>query len=178
MFSPDGKVIQEYLGKDYSNLHDMEIREEDGVEYIYGARNANAEGIKFNTRDGKIVLRLKFPEQSGLKIRKFSPTAITVTANGDIYLSKGYGSNHIFKYDKNGKYLSHFGEKGNGLKQFNEYIIDNQFRYDRLMTMFFCDQNIKQMIKNDKYSLMPQLVLAYESYALILIYCTRKMKLL
>ena len=119
VFSPDGKVIQEYLGKDYSRMHDMEIRAEGDAEYIYAARNANAEGIKFNTRDGKIVLRLGFPKESGLKPVKMSPTAITVAPNGDIFLSNGYASNHIFKYDKNGKYLLHFGEKGNGLKQFN-----------------------------------------------------------
>ncbi len=28
VFSPDGKVINSYLGKDYSNIHDMEIRQE------------------------------------------------------------------------------------------------------------------------------------------------------
>src|SRR5688572_30914814 len=50
VFDPDGKVVQEYLGDKYSNIHDMEIREEDGGEFIYGARNANAEGIKFNAQ--------------------------------------------------------------------------------------------------------------------------------
>ena len=119
VFSPDGKVIQSYVGKDYSNIHDMEIRDEQDGEFIYGARNADAEGIKFNARSGEIVLKLKYPEESGLGKIRFSPTAITVLDNGDIYLSNGYASNHIFKYDRNGKYLMHFGEKGNGMKQFN-----------------------------------------------------------
>src|SRR6187455_1717588 len=39
VFSPDGKVIQEYLGEKYSNIHDMKIREEGDSEFIYGARN-------------------------------------------------------------------------------------------------------------------------------------------
>ena len=30
VFSPDGKVIKEYLGDKYSNIHDMKIREEGG----------------------------------------------------------------------------------------------------------------------------------------------------
>jgi len=55
VFSPEGKVVQSYLGNDYSNIHDMEIRDEAGTEFIYGARNANAEGIKFNARSGEIV---------------------------------------------------------------------------------------------------------------------------
>ena len=65
VFSPDGKVIQAYLGDKYSNIHDMEIRDEGDGEFIYGARNNNAEGIKFNAQTGEIVLKLPFPEGIG-----------------------------------------------------------------------------------------------------------------
>ena len=141
VFSPDGKVIHSYLDADFTNLHDMEIREEDGEEYIYGARNNDAEGIKFNVRDGKIVLRLGFPEESGLSLAKFSPTAITVAPNGDIFLSDGYASNHIFRFDQDGKYLSHFGTKGNGLHEFNTahgMTLDTRYEPPRLL---ICDRN-------------------------------------
>src|SRR3954470_8973889 len=110
VFSPDGKVVRSFLGSKYSNIHDLKIREEEGTEYVYGARNQNAEGIKFDAQSGEVVLHLPFPEESGLKLKKFNPTAITVAANGDIYLSDGYASNHIFKFDKTGKYLMQFGQ--------------------------------------------------------------------
>lgn len=141
VFSPDGKLIHNYLGKDYSNIHDMEIRDEQEGEFIYGARNNDAEGIKFSIRSGEIVLRLKLPEEAGLGSIKFNPTAITVADNGDIYLSNGYASNHIFKYDKLGKYLMHFGEKGNGMKQFNTahgMTLDTRYEPHRLL---ICDRN-------------------------------------
>ena len=141
VFSPDGKVIQEYVGDKYSRLHDMEIRSEGDAEFIYGARNANAEGIKFDAHSGEIVLKLPYPEESGLKLTNFKPTAITVSANGDIYLSDGYASNHIFKFDKNGKYLMHFGTKGNELKQFNTahgMTLDTRYDPPRLLV---CDRN-------------------------------------
>lgn len=141
VFSPDGKVIQEYLGKDYSNMHDMEIQQEEGGEFIYAARNANAEGIKFNAHSGKIVLKLPFPKESGLKLKNFKPTAITVAPNGDIFLSDGYASNHVFKFDKSGKYLMHFGTKGNALKQFNTahgMTLDTRYDPPRLLV---CDRN-------------------------------------
>ena len=141
VFSEDGKVVQEYIGEKYSNIHDMEIRQEEGDEFIYGARNANAEGIKFNAHTGEIVLNLPFPETSGLNLKRFSPTAITVAPNGDIFLSDGYASNHIFKFDKSGKYLMHFGEKGNGLKQFNTahgMTLDTRYDPPRLLV---CDRN-------------------------------------
>ncbi len=141
VFSPDGKVIRRFVGDEYSKIHDIEIRQEADGEFIYGARNAAAEGLKFNAETGAIVLKLPFPEASGLKLTKFSPTAITVAANGDIYLSDGYASNHIFKFDKTGKYLSHFGVKGNDLKQFNTahgMTLDTRYEPNRLL---ICDRN-------------------------------------
>ena len=140
VFSPDGKVVQSYIGDDYSMMHDMEIRDEDGTEFIYAARNNNAEGMKFSAASGEIILKLPLPKESGLAV-KFNPTAITVAPNGDIFVSNGYASNHIIRYDKNGKYLSHFGEKGNGMKQFNTahgMTLDTRYDPPRLL---ICDRN-------------------------------------
>ncbi len=141
VFSPEGAVIHSYLGKDYSNIHDMEIRKEGDTEYIYGARNSDAEGIKFNIASGEIVLKLKLPPEAGLGDVKFNPTAITVAPDGAIYLSNGYATNHIFKYDPSGKYLMHFGTKGNELKEFNTahgMTLDTRYSPPRLL---ICDRN-------------------------------------
>ena len=140
VFSPDGKVIQEYLGDDYTMLHDVEIRKEGDAEFIYGARNTAGEGIKFNAHSGAVVLRLD-PKAAGLDYGRYSPTAVTVAPNGDIYLSDGYASNHIFVYDKNGEFKFHFGEKGNGLEQFNTahgMTLDTRYDPPRLLV---CDRN-------------------------------------
>jgi hypothetical protein len=141
VFSPDGKVVRRFVGDEYSNIHDMEIRDEADGEFIYGARNANAEGIKFSAETGDIVLKLPFPKESGLDLQKFNPTAITVAPNGDIILSDGYASNYIFKFDKTGKYLMHFGSKGNDMKQFNTahgMTLDTRYSPPRLL---ICDRN-------------------------------------
>ncbi len=141
VFSREGAVIHSHLGDKYSNIHDMEIRKEGDTEYIYGARNANAEGIKFHAKTGEIVLKLPFPEESELGLKAFNPTAITVAQNGDIYLSNGYASNHIFKFDKSGKYVMHFGQQGNGMKQFNTahgMTLDTRYQPNRLL---ICDRN-------------------------------------
>ncbi len=141
VFSPDGEVVRRFVGDDYSNIHDMEIRDEEDGEFIYGARNVDAEGIKFHAETGDIVLKLPFPIESGLNLKKFSPTAITVAPNGDIILSDGYASNHIFKFDETGKYLMHFGTKGNDLKQFNTahgMTLDTRYDPPRLL---ICDRN-------------------------------------
>jgi hypothetical protein len=141
VFSPDGKVIRKFLGDKYSDIHDMKMREELDAEFIYGARNANAEGIKFNAQSGDIVLKFPFPEASGLKLKKFSPTAMTVAPSGEIFLADGYASDHVFKFDKTGTYLMHFGTKGNGLKEFNTahgMTLDTRYDPPRLL---ICDRN-------------------------------------
>jgi hypothetical protein len=119
----------------------MKIREEGDAEFIYGARNANAEAIKFNAASGEIVLKLPFPKESGLTQAAFNPTAVAVAANGDIFVADGYASDHIFKFDKTGKYLMHFGEKGNELRQFNTahgMVLDTRYEPNRLL---ICDRN-------------------------------------
>jgi hypothetical protein len=98
-------------------------------------------------------MKLPFPEESGLKLKNFSPTAITVAPNGDIFLSDGYASNHIFKFDKTGKYLMHFGQKGNGLKQFmtaHGMTLDTRYDPPRLL---ICDRNHKPKGRLLHYSL-------------------------
>ena len=141
VFSPDGKLIRRFVGPEYTQTHDIEIREEADGEYIYGARNVAGEGIKLNAETGAVVMKLPFPAESGLKLTRLSPTAITVAPNGDIFLSDGYASNHIFKFDKTGKYLMHFGSKGNDLKQFNTahgMTLDTRYSPARLL---ICDRN-------------------------------------
>jgi hypothetical protein len=141
VFSPDGNVIRTFVTAPYKEIHDMKIRDEAGTEFIYAARNNGAEGIKFNADTGEIVLKLPFPKESGLKPKAFHPTAIDVAPNGDIFLSDGYASDHIFKFDKAGKYLKYFGSKGNDLKQFHTahgLVLDTRFNPPRLLV---CDRN-------------------------------------
>ncbi len=158
VFSPEGKVLRSFLGDKYSDFHDLKVREEADGEFIYGARNNNAEGVKFNAYTGDIALKLTFPEESGLKLTKFNPTAITVAPNGDIFLSDGYASDHIFKFDKTGKYLMHFGTKGNGLKEFNTahgMTLDTRYSPPRLL---ICDRNHQPRGRLLHYSLDGQFI--------------------
>lgn len=152
-FSPEGKVVRHYVGPEYANIHDMEIRVEGDDEFIYGARNNNAEGIKFSIDTGDIVLKLPYPKESELNLKRFNPTAITVLPNGDIFLANGYASNHIFRFDKTGKYLSHFGESGDGLKQFHTchgMTLDTRYDPPRLL---ICDRNHQPKGRLVHYSL-------------------------
>jgi hypothetical protein len=143
VFTPEGQLIRRHLGGDYTGLHDMKLRTEEGRDFIYGARNAAGEGIKIDAETGAVVLKLGIPSEAecGIKIAKWAPTAITVAPNGEIYLADGYASNQIFRFGPDGKYRARFGTKGNGLEEFNTahgMTLDTRYDPPRLL---ICDRN-------------------------------------
>ncbi|NBV45579.1 MAG: 6-bladed beta-propeller [Planctomycetia bacterium] len=140
-FSPDGQVVRRFLGDAWSNIHDLKIRAEGDTEYLYGARNVAGEGIKVHASTGYVVLTIGLPTAAGLDLKKWAPTAITVAPDGTIFVADGYASNHIFVFDRAGKYLRHFGVAGNGLQEFNTahgMTLDTRYDPPRLLV---CDRN-------------------------------------
>ena len=47
------------------------------------------------------------------------PTDVAFAANGDVYISDGYGNSRVVKYNKHGDYLTEWGKKGIGQGEFN-----------------------------------------------------------
>ena len=117
VFSAAGK-FQRAVGP--SHIHALEIREENGVEYIYAARPSQHEVIKLKL-DGERVWAINYPEESGLykDAGKFNPCAVTVAPDGSIYIADGYGANYVLKYDKDRKFVKAFGGPGKDEGKFN-----------------------------------------------------------
>lgn len=110
VFSPGGKFLRT-VGP--TRIHGLEIREENGVEYIYGARPADHEVIKLRL-DGEQLWAIHFPPEAGIyKDEKgFNPCAVTVGPDGSIFIADGYGANYVLKYDKDRKFVKAFGGPG------------------------------------------------------------------
>src|SRR6185369_15925343 len=91
----------------------MQIREEGGTEFIYGARAGEHEVVKLGL-DGKVEWTIKAPMESGLyKDEKgFNPCAVTVGPDEAIWVADGYGSNFLLKFDKDRKFVAKFGGPG------------------------------------------------------------------
>jgi DNA-binding beta-propeller fold protein YncE len=59
------------------------------------------------------------------------PTDIAFAANGDFYVSDGYGNSRVVKFNKDGKFLTAWGKKGAGEGEFNlphSVAVDKQGR--------------------------------------------------
>lgn len=112
VFSPQGKFLR---GTGPTRIHGLEIRDEDGTEYIYGARPLEHEVIKIKLT-GETVWSIGFPKDVPFYTEKeskaFQPCAVTVAPDGSIFIADGYGSNFILKYDRQRKFVKIFGGEG------------------------------------------------------------------
>ena len=139
VFSPDGKFLRA-VGP--TRIHALEVREENGVEYLYCARPADHEVVKLRL-DGGQEWALQFPEEAGIykDANGFNPCAVTVAPDGSIFVADGYGSNFVLKFDKNRKFVKAFGGPGEEEGKFKTcHGIGLDTRQDRPL-LLVCNRN-------------------------------------
>ena len=117
VFSPKGKFLRAFGP---TRVHGLELRKEKGVEYIYGARPADHEVLKLKL-DGEKVWSIEYPKEAGIykNADEFKPCALTVAADGSIFIADGYGKNYVLKFDKDRKFVKAFGGSGAEEGKFN-----------------------------------------------------------
>ena len=87
------------------------------IEYLWMADNTTGKVVK-TTLEGELVMSIEKPDIEVYREGKYSPTGVAVYeerdgGNGDVYVTDGYGSNHVHRYDKDGEYISSInGEEG------------------------------------------------------------------
>jgi hypothetical protein len=118
VFDEKGKFVKSW-GKEFKGgAHGLHIRKEGSTEYLYLCDTVRGLVVK-TSLDGEEVFTLGYPSEADVyrpnsdgSKKKYSPTNLAITPNGDIYVGDGYGSSYINVYDKNGKYLKSFGGLG------------------------------------------------------------------
>jgi hypothetical protein len=125
VFEPSGKfvrsMIPEHMDKDRAFGHGIDIRMEDGTEYLYLAPNHPTLGFAKFTTDGELVWSKTRPKecaQYDSPKARFVPTNTCFAPDGGFYLGDGYGSNLIHRYDADANYVASFGGKGTEPGQF------------------------------------------------------------
>ena len=145
VFAPDGKFLRNVNGAP-SDFHGFVIHKEAGGEFIYGATLRGQTIVKM-TLDGNIVMTIgsaSIPDQYKVRNARSNQLALLLTGldvapNGDIYVTDGYASDYIHRFDKSGKYLASFGGKQApyGFNTLHKLAIDTRFQPARIIA---CDR--------------------------------------
>jgi hypothetical protein len=158
VYAPDGRFLRNIPGAP-PDLHGFVIHRDAGTEYLYGARLAAGPSLADQTRaglDGQVVVKMtldgtiamtipasRIPEQFKNKSADGQSymrlTGMTVAPNGDLYVTDGYASDYIHRFDRNGRYLASFGGKQApyGFRTLHKLTIDTRFQPARLLA---CDR--------------------------------------
>ncbi|ADE53638.1 c-type cytochrome domain-containing protein [Coraliomargarita akajimensis] len=110
VFNSQGTYLRS-LKNNMTGVHSLMIREEDGVEYIYGAHYWGQAIIKLDL-EGNVVQQIKHSDEHAIPGTLKGLTGVTVGPDGRIYAVVGYGSNHMHIFSPEGELLKTVGSKG------------------------------------------------------------------
>ena len=113
VFDPDGKCVRSF-GEEYAGGgHGIDIREEDGTEYLYLSDTYNRQAVKCDTQ-GEWLWKKRYPREAETydELTQFRPTNISFHPNGGFYVGDGYGSSYLHEYDKDANWVRTWGGKG------------------------------------------------------------------
>ena len=131
-FDPEGKFVNSMAGfhtaknrdSSVSSGHGIDIRQEDGEEFIYlAAANTKMSFAKMSL-SGEVVWKRNKDEIfehagfTGRKDLRFRPTNTSFRPDGGYYLGDGYGSNYLYEYNAQNEFVRAIGGAGSADGQF------------------------------------------------------------
>jgi sugar lactone lactonase YvrE len=135
VFSPDGRYLRS-LARAPADLHGFVIRDAGDGEHLYGVSLRGQKFVKM-TLAGEVVLEIardaipreywtanRFSTELGVLL-----SGMDVAPNGDLYVTDGYSSDYVHRFDRNGRYLATFGGKAApyGFNILHKIAIDTRF---------------------------------------------------
>ena len=141
VFSDDGEYLRS-LANAPADLHGFVIRDVGDGEHLYGVSLRGQKFVKM-TLDGEIVLEIsrdaipreywtenRFSTELGVLL-----SGMDVAPNGDLYVTDGYSSDYVHRFDRAGKYLETFGGKAEpyGFNILHKIAIDTRFQPLRII---------------------------------------------
>lgn len=149
VFQPDGSFSRVVTNAPH-DFHGFVIRKQADGEFIYGVRLEGAMIVKM-TLDGQVQMEIpasRIPDEfkkqkDGKSIVRF--TGMDVAPNGDLFVTDGYASDNIHRFDKTGKYLASFGGKKApyNFKTLHKLAIDTRFEPTRIIA---CDRANRRVV--------------------------------
>ncbi|MGB0775518.1 MAG: 6-bladed beta-propeller [Akkermansiaceae bacterium] len=153
VFKPDGTFVKA-MAPECQGIHGMNIVTEGDKQFIYAAQlkpskeTKKPRAVKLDL-DGNIVLQIPNKNTGEIPGGLRGLTSIATAPDGSIFVSMGYGSNLVHKFDQTGKRLMTFGGRGGAMDKFNTphgLAIDTRFGAPRLLV---CDRAKNRLVHFD-----------------------------
>jgi len=157
-FDPAGEYVHSFGSFLQGGGHGLEIRNEDGTDFLYVTGYLSKRTFAKLTTQGEIVWQQSAPMESGAYAAdelertekiwardRFHPTNFAFLDDGGFLLADGYGTHMIHRYDKEAKYQSSIGGTGKKPGQFNlphGLCIDRRGSQERVIV---CDRSHNQL---------------------------------
>lgn len=132
VFDDKGRFVRAFGNQFQGGGHGLEVRTEGKEQFLYVTGYQQLKNFAKLTLKGEQVWEQHAPMDSGIYPKgedtkptkrwgrdAFLPTNFAFLPDGGFYVADGYGSYRIHRYDKNGKWVSMFGEPGKEDGQFN-----------------------------------------------------------
>ncbi len=112
VFDPKGKYVRSFGKGYYPGGHGIDIRKENGEQFLYLCDISHCQVIKTNLK-GEEVWKLDAPKEAGVYPggKGYRPTNVAFAPDGGFY-GDGYGSHYIHQYDKDAKWVRTWGGEG------------------------------------------------------------------
>ncbi len=160
VYGADGKY-RHNLKAAPADLHGFVIHKGSGGEFIYGPCLSGQKIVKI-ALDGEVVMTIPgkaIPEQYWTLPRPtwarpaLRMTACDVAPNGDIYVTDGYGSDHVHRFSAEGKYLTTFGGKKApyDFRTLHKIAIDTRFSPPRIIGTDRANHRVVHMSLDGKF---------------------------
>lgn len=127
VFDPEGRYIRSFGQQFQGGGHGIEVRKEDGEEFLYVAAYQQVKSFAKLSLTGETVWQKYAPMESGKYAEgeatnpqkiwgkdRFLPTNFAFLDDGGFFLADGYGAFYIHRYDKDANWVSCFGGPGKG----------------------------------------------------------------
>src|SRR6187397_1652798 len=125
VFDGEGKFVRAFGNQFQGGGHGLEVRTEGKEQFLYVTGYQQLKNFAKLTLTGEVVWEKRAPMDSQVYPKgedtkplkrwgrdAFMPTNYAFLSDGGFYLADGYGSYRMHRYDKDGKWLSKFGEVG------------------------------------------------------------------
>jgi DNA-binding beta-propeller fold protein YncE len=117
VYTPQGKLVKAWGAGMFRYPHTVRF-DNDGNLWILDTPSHTLR--KFSS-DGKVLMTIGTPDQPGEdRTHMNQPNDAAFAANGDIYVSDGYGNDRVVVFDKNGKFIRAWGKLGDGPGEFSQ----------------------------------------------------------